>query len=129
MANGLVFVILAFAIGVIHSANAQVPAVFILGDSTADVGTNNYLPASTFKANFPHNGVDFPFGRATGRFSNGLNTADFLAKYYGFKRSPPPFLSLNGTSAIKRPKFRGINFSSAGSGLLDMTGQATVKTS
>ncbi|XVF00810.1 hypothetical protein REPUB_Repub04eG0033900 [Reevesia pubescens] len=125
MAKELVFVALLLVIGILKSANAEVPAIFILGDSTSDVGTNNYLPGSTIRANFPHNGVDFPFGRATGRFSNGLITADVLAKLFGFKRSPPAFLSLNGTSAIKRPRFRGINFSSAGSGLLDATGQTT----
>ncbi|GMI70545.1 hypothetical protein like AT5G55050 [Hibiscus trionum] len=123
MAEVLVFVILALVIGVLQSANADVPAIFILGDSTVDVGTNNYLPDSNIKANFPHNGVDFPFGRATGRFSNGLNTADFLAKFFGFKRSPLSFLAFNGTYGIKKPKFRGMNFASAGSGLLDVTGQ------
>lgn len=78
MAKGLAFVALSLIIGVLQSANAEVPAIFILGDSTVDVGTNNYLPDSNIMANFPHNGVDFPFQRATGRFSNGLNTADFL---------------------------------------------------
>ncbi|XVF45611.1 hypothetical protein PTKIN_Ptkin02bG0220500 [Pterospermum kingtungense] len=126
MAKSLVFVVLTLVIGIVQSANAEVPAIFILGDSTADVGTNNYLPGSTIRANFPHNGVDFPFQRATGRFSNGFNTADILAKLIsGFKRSPPSFLSLNGTSAIKKPSFRGINFASAGCGLLDTTGQTT----
>ncbi|EOX97537.1 hypothetical protein QUC31_015641 [Theobroma cacao] len=128
MAKGLeVFVALSLVIGVLQSANAEVPAIFILGDSTADVGTNNYLPESGIRADFPHNGVDFPFARATGRFSNGLNTADFLAKQFNFKRSPPSYLSLNATSAIKRRRFRGINFSSAGSGLLDTTGQTPQK--
>ncbi|PON33666.1 SGNH hydrolase-type esterase domain containing protein [Parasponia andersonii] len=41
-------------------AQANVPAIFILGDSTADVGTNNFLPGSNARADFPHNGVDFP---------------------------------------------------------------------
>ena len=78
MAKGLVFVVLSLVIGILQSANAEVPAIFILGDSTSDVGTNNYLPGSNIRANFPHNGIDFPFARATGRFSNGLITADFL---------------------------------------------------
>ncbi|TYI43961.1 hypothetical protein ES332_A01G203900v1 [Gossypium tomentosum] len=127
MAKGLAFVALSLIIGVLQSANAEVPAIFVLGDSTVDVGTNNYLPDSNITANFPHNGVDFPFQRATGRFSNGLNTADFLAKYFGFKRSPVSFLSLNGTLAIKKRKFRGVNFASAGSGLLDITGQTSTQ--
>ncbi|KAA3465489.1 GDSL esterase/lipase [Gossypium australe] len=127
MAKGLAFVALSLIIGVLQSANAVVPAIFILGDSTVDVGTNNYLPDSNITATFPHNGVDFPFQRATGRFSNGLSTADFLAKYFGFKRSPVSFLSLNGTLAIKKRKFRGVNFASAGSGLLDITGQTSTQ--
>ncbi|MBA0760248.1 hypothetical protein Gotri_023007 [Gossypium trilobum] len=127
MAKGLAFVALSLIIGVLQSANAEVPAIFILGDSTVDVGTNNYLPDSNITANFPHNGVDFPFQRATGRFSNGLNTADFLAKFFGFKRSPVSFLSLNGTLAIKKRRFRGVNFASAGSGLLDITGQTSTQ--
>ncbi|ONI13340.1 LOW QUALITY PROTEIN: hypothetical protein PRUPE_4G216400 [Prunus persica] len=46
-------------------------------NSLVDVGNNNYL-----KANFPHNGVDLPNKKATGRFGNGKNAADFLVNYY-----------------------------------------------
>lgn len=56
----------------------SVPGVYIFGDSLVDVGNNNYLSLSLAKADFPHNGVDFPTGKATGRFSNGKNAADFL---------------------------------------------------
>ncbi|XP_062024821.1 GDSL esterase/lipase At5g55050-like [Rosa rugosa] len=99
------------------------PPIFILGDSTADIGTNNFLPGSKARADFPHNGIDFPNSpRPTGRFSNGLNSADFLAQHFGYKRSPRPFLSLSATS-LQKKKFRGINFASGGSGVLDITGQ------
>ncbi|MBA0771750.1 hypothetical protein Gotri_007229 [Gossypium trilobum] len=125
MEKRFVFVVFSLAIGVVQSVNAEVPAIFVLGDSTSDVGTNNYLPQSTIKANFPHHGVDFPFAIPTGRFSNGFNTADYLAKLFGFKKSPPPFFSQNVKFSIKIRKFRGINFSSAGSGLLGSTGQTT----
>lgn len=54
------------------------PAIFIFGDSTADVGTNSFLPTSKTRADFPHNGIDFPSSKPTGRFSNGFNSADFL---------------------------------------------------
>lgn len=81
MEKRFVFVVFSLVIGVVQSVNAEVPAIFVLGDSTSDVGTNNYLPQSTIKANFPHNGIDFPFARATGRFSNGFNTADYLGYY------------------------------------------------
>ncbi|KAJ3706804.1 hypothetical protein LUZ61_010509 [Rhynchospora tenuis] len=102
----------------------RVPAIYVFGDSTADVGNNNYLNGSNVaKANFPHNGIDFPSKRPTGRFSNGYNGIDFLAMHMGFKRSPPPSLSITGKSSIQILRgSRGANFASAGSGILDSTG-------
>ncbi|KAF8405488.1 hypothetical protein HHK36_010395 [Tetracentron sinense] len=123
--------LLSLAMVTLHLADATVPAIFILGDSTADVGTNNYLPESTARADFPFNGIDFPFSRPTGRFSNGFNSADYLGMYnwqgysklMGQRRSPPPFLSLqNKTSRLMKHIVRGVNFASGGSGLLDTTG-------
>lgn len=70
--------VLLFAALLAVEAAANVPAVYIFGDSTADVGNNNYLAGSNAKANFPHNGIDFPNSRPTGRFSNGYNGVDFL---------------------------------------------------
>lgn len=58
----------------------EVPAIYVFGDSLVDVGNNNYLKLSIAKANFPHNGIDFPTKKPTGRFSNGKNAADFLGK-------------------------------------------------
>lgn len=58
--------------------NATLPTIFILGDSTADVGTNSFIKGSQAIANFPHNGVDYPNGIPTGRFSNGFNSADHI---------------------------------------------------
>ncbi|CAI0468970.1 unnamed protein product [Linum tenue] len=103
----------------IGSAEATMPAVFVLGDSTVDVGTNNFLTGSVDRADFPHNGIDFPGSKATGRFSNGHNIADFL----GLEMSPPPFFALgNGTAPLKNSSFKGVNFASGGSGILDTTG-------
>ncbi|XP_057805910.1 GDSL esterase/lipase At5g55050-like [Salvia miltiorrhiza] len=105
----------------LHLADATNKPVFILGDSTADVGTNNYI-ASTLKANFPHNGVDFPKRQATGRFSNGFNSADELAKLFELKMSPPPFLYLLTLgSGFQQHICNGVNFASGGAGLLDIT--------
>jgi hypothetical protein len=59
------------------AAAAPVPAIYVLGDSLADVGNNNHLP-TILRADFPHNGIDFPGRKATGRFSNGKNSVDFL---------------------------------------------------
>ncbi|KAM7470962.1 hypothetical protein LguiA_009145 [Lonicera macranthoides] len=109
----------------VRLTNASPPAIFILGDSTADVGTNSLLADSQARADFPHNGIDFPNSRPTGRFSNGFNSADFLAKLMGFKRSPQPFLFLSSLkSGLRRKMFRGVNFASGGSGLFDITGQS-----
>ena len=58
---------------------ASVPAVYVFGDSLADVGNNNHL-LTVLKADFSHNGMDYPGGVATGRFSNGKNSADFLGE-------------------------------------------------
>ncbi|KAI3446310.1 hypothetical protein Pfo_002975 [Paulownia fortunei] len=116
------FVILVNAVP--HSADETLPTIFILGDSTADVGTNTYLPESVVRADFPHNGIDFPKSRPTGRFSNGFNSADFVAKLFGLKRSPPPFLFLRTLKShhFRKHLLKGVNFASAGAGLLDITG-------
>ncbi|XP_008781349.1 GDSL esterase/lipase At5g55050-like [Phoenix dactylifera] len=114
---------LFFSISASGNAQPKVPAIYVFGDSTADVGNNNYLPGNNAKANFPHYGIDFPHSRPTGRFSNGFNGIDFLAGHMGFRRSPPPYLSLtNKTSHGILKGLRGVNFASAGSGILDSTG-------
>ena len=58
----------------------MVPAMFVFGDSLVDVGNNNYLKLSIAKADFPYYGIDFPNHKANGRFTNGMNAADFLGK-------------------------------------------------
>lgn len=58
----------------------MVPAMFVFGDSIVDVGNNNYLQLSFAKANLPHYGIDFPTKKPTGRFTNGMNPADFLGE-------------------------------------------------
>ncbi|TQE09507.1 hypothetical protein C1H46_004855 [Malus baccata] len=117
-------VAVAVAVAVVSASDPGLQLIFVLGDSTADVGTNNFLPTSMVRADFPHNGIDFPSSKPTGRFSNGLNSADFLAQMLGLKRSPPPFLSLNARS-LRKKRFSGANFASGGSGLLDITGNTS----
>ncbi|KAK3159055.1 hypothetical protein QOZ80_2AG0145090 [Eleusine coracana subsp. coracana] len=104
-----------------------VPAVYVFGDSTVDVGNNQYLPGNS-ALQLPY-GIDFPHSRPTGRFSNGYNVADFVAKLVGFKRSPPAYLSLTPrmSSQIFRG-FRGANYASGGSGILDTTGNSITLT-
>jgi hypothetical protein len=73
------------------AGSSKVPAIYVFGDSTADVGNNNYLPGGGVpRANFPHNGVDFPTSRPTGRFSNGYNGVDFLGKALNSQLQPAP---------------------------------------
>lgn len=129
VASLLLALFFAISSGSTGKAQPQVPAVYVFGDSTADVGNNNYLPGSDAKANFPHYGIDFPHARPTGRFSNGYNGIDFLAGHMGFRRSPPPYLSLaNKTSHQILKGLRGVNFASGGSGVLDSTGTTITMT-
>ncbi|XP_037437216.1 GDSL esterase/lipase At5g37690-like isoform X1 [Triticum dicoccoides] len=124
---GLVMVLSALA-GFRPGKTARaVPAIYVLGDSSLDVGNNNYLPGNSVpRANKPFHGVDFPGPggpRPTGRFSNGYNVADFIAKNLGFERSPPAYLSLKAhRRLIGTALLRGVSYASAGAGILDSTG-------
>ena len=55
-------------------------AFFVFGDSLVDSGNNNYL-ATTARADYPPNGIDYPTRRPTGRFSNGLNLPDIISEF------------------------------------------------
>lgn len=102
-------------------ARAQMaPALFVFGDSLVDVGNNNHLPLSIAKANFPHNGIDFPTHKSTGRFSNGKNAADFLAEKLGLPSSPP-YLSEEHNKSSNF--LTGVSFASGGAGIFDGTDQ------
>lgn len=59
-------------------AQAQpiVPAVISFGDSTIDVGNNNYLPGAAFKADYAPYGQGFVRHQPTGRFSDGKIVTD-----------------------------------------------------
>jgi hypothetical protein len=78
------FMILSFCmflvIGVIVQAEAESKprAFFVFGDSLVDSGNNNYL-VTTARADSPPYGIDYPTGRPTGRFSNGLNIPDLIS--------------------------------------------------
>lgn len=43
-----------------NKADSALLAILILGDSTADIGTNNFLPGSKARANFPYISIDLP---------------------------------------------------------------------
>lgn len=99
------------------AASASVPALYVFGDSLADVGNNNHL-LTLLKADFSHNGMDYPGGKATGRFSNGKNSADFLAENLGLATSPP-YLAISSSSNANYAN--GVNFASGGSGVSNST--------
>ncbi|XP_078448215.1 GDSL esterase/lipase At5g37690-like [Wolffia australiana] len=117
----IIHIKLAFVVAVFFRAimvNAVITALYVFGDSTIDVGNNNFLESNISKANFPPYGVDFPGGTPTGRFSNGFIGIDFFAQKLGFLQSPPTFISIvNDVQA-----YRGVNFASGGSGIFDATG-------
>jgi phospholipase/lecithinase/hemolysin len=96
----------------------------VFGDSTLDVGNNNYLPGEGVpRADKPYYGVDLPgSGKPTGRFSNGYNTADFVAKRLGFDKSPLAYFVLKAhNKLIPSSITRGVSYASAGAGILDST--------
>lgn len=103
-------------------AQPLVPAVFMFGDSSVDVGNNNndYLEA-TFRADYPPYGKDFTNHQATGRFCNGKLPTDFTADTLGFTGYAPPYLSpqASGSNLLI-----GASFASAGSGFYDATADA-----
>lgn len=108
---------IAFFFAVTAAAASPVPAIYVLGDSLADVGNNNHL-VTLLKADFPHNGIDYPGQKATGRFSNGKNSVDFLAENLGLATSPP-YLALSSSS---NPNYaNGVNFASGGAGVSNLT--------
>lgn len=102
----------------------QVPAIYVFGDSTLDVGNNNYLPGKDVpRADKPYYGIDLPgSGKPTGRFSNGYNTADFVAKKLGFDKSPMAYFVLKARNKLIPSAInRGVSYASAGAGILDST--------
>lgn len=127
----------------------QFPAMFVFGDSLVDDGNNNYLN-SFAKANYLPYGIDF-FGGPNGRFCNGKTIIDFLGNcivrlmlflfsicffmwndylYSIFIAGEllglpyiPPYVSTIGND---RSVLWGVNFASAGAGILDESGSHLV---
>ncbi|KAF4353050.1 hypothetical protein G4B88_010039 [Cannabis sativa] len=101
-----------------NSTQQRVPAVFLFGDSTMDVGNNNNLP-TLLKSNFLPYGRDFNH-TPTGRFSNGKLAIDFLVKdQLLFETYQVAYLS--NEAKIGSNILSGANFASAGSGYSDTT--------
>ncbi|XP_016509252.1 GDSL esterase/lipase 6-like [Nicotiana tabacum] len=102
----------------------NVPAIFIFGDSIFDAGNNHYNKNCSAQADFPPYGSNF-FHHPTGRFTNGRTVADFISEFIGIPLQKP-FLEaqlelVNGSR--KEYPSNGMNFASAGSGVLRATNQ------
>lgn len=94
----------------------NVPAIILFGDSTVDVGNNNFLNTIA-KSNFLPYGRDFDTKTPTGRFTDGRMVSDFMASKLGLPMSLP-YLHPNATG---QNLIYGTNFASAASGYLDTT--------
>ncbi|KAJ4829462.1 hypothetical protein Tsubulata_015717 [Turnera subulata] len=108
-----------------HSADATTDrtVLFIFGDSTVDVGTINDPKNVGLKCPY---GIDYPGNISTGRFSNGYNLADELARRMGHDQSPPPFrLNADGTVANLNYSV-GMNFACGAAGIYSSTGEILV---
>ncbi|KAM0011229.1 putative triacylglycerol lipase [Helianthus debilis subsp. tardiflorus] len=127
----LVIYVVVLSILTTSTNGGTIVPIFIFGDSTLDVGTNNHVANCSSRADHPYNGIDYPGSQATGRFSNGLNTADTIVQLLGgYDLSPLPYLSLvEDGSNFTRGIFNGVNFASGGAGLGKLTVQqfATVQ--
>ncbi|EFH51499.1 GDSL-motif lipase/hydrolase family protein, partial [Arabidopsis lyrata subsp. lyrata] len=99
------------------------PAFYVIGDSLVDPGNNNHLP-TMIRANYPPYGSDFEGGKATGRFSNGKTIADYIAIYYKLPLVPA-YLGLSEDR--KDTISTGMNYASAGCGILRLTGKIAGK--
>nr|XP_017227504.1 PREDICTED: GDSL esterase/lipase At5g45670-like [Daucus carota subsp. sativus] len=115
----MIMLIIFFKLQIIPVIRAKppVPCYFIFGDSLVDNGNNNNLQTQA-KVNYPPYGVDFPGGNATGRFSNGENSADILGKLLGFDNYIPPYATARGEEILQ-----GVNYASGGAGIRSESGR------
>ncbi|CAA2985641.1 GDSL esterase/lipase At1g71691-like [Olea europaea var. sylvestris] len=94
-----------------------VPALFVLGDSTVDCGTNNFLGTFARADRLPY-GRDFDTHHPTGRFCNGRIPVDYLALRLGLPFVP----SYLGQTGSIEDMTRGVNYASAGAGIIFSSG-------
>jgi phospholipase/lecithinase/hemolysin len=111
--SALVLPFLVILVTTVYAQDSTLfPAVITFGDSSVDVGNNNYLP-TIFRADYPPYGRDFTNHEATGRFCNGKLATDITAESLGFKKLPAAYLS---PEASGKNLLIGANFASAASG-------------
>ncbi|XP_059642548.1 GDSL esterase/lipase 7-like [Cornus florida] len=90
-----------------------VPALFVIGDSSVDCGTNNFLLTYDRADRLPY-GRDFDTHQPTGRFCNGRTPVDYLAMHLGL-----PFVPsyLSQCCSVEN-MIHGVNYASAGAGII-----------
>ncbi|XP_026391504.1 GDSL esterase/lipase At5g41890-like [Papaver somniferum] len=109
----------------IHAWSCFCYTSFLFGDSLVDAGNNDYL-ITLSKADSPPYGIDFipSKGQPTGRFTNGRTVSDIIVQALGSKSFPPPFLA---PTTRGQAIFKGVNYASGSSGILDKTGSVFVE--
>ncbi|XP_074311488.1 GDSL esterase/lipase At1g71250-like [Silene latifolia] len=98
-------------------SSSPVSGMFAFGDSEIDSGNNNFL-SSIAKSNYWPYGIDFGQG-PTGRFCNGQTVIDML----GNKLKIPTIPAFADPTAVGLKILSGVNYASAGAGILDETGR------
>nr|XP_043620486.1 GDSL esterase/lipase 6-like [Erigeron canadensis] len=103
----------------------HVKSIFVFGDSQFDAGNNKYIKHCGLQANYTPYGMSY-FHTPTGRFTNGRTVADFISQYLGIKFQKPyqevyRKLVHHSHHIRKTMPDNGLNFASAGSGLLPDT--------
>ncbi|MCL7040712.1 hypothetical protein MKW94_025592 [Papaver nudicaule] len=98
--------------------NSETKAIFVFGGSLVDPGNNNRL-MNFAKYNMRPNGIDFPGGIPTGRYTNGKTAIDLVGQALGLKNFIPPY---NDPTTTGEVVLLGVNYASGGSGILDHSG-------
>lgn len=101
----------------VEAQGKKPPATFVLGDSLVDAGNNNYIFTLASADHKPY-GIDRADKKATGRFCNGKIIPDLISDYLG---TPYP-LPVLAPEAQGANLLHGVNYASAGAGILEDTG-------
>ncbi|XP_059662201.1 GDSL esterase/lipase At5g08460-like [Cornus florida] len=101
----------------IRTSALLVPALFVIGDSSVDCGTNNFLGTFARADRLPY-GRDFDTHQPTGRFCNGRIPVDYLALHLGLPFVP----SYLGQTGTVEDMIHGVNYASAGAGIILSSG-------
>ncbi|XP_028065880.1 GDSL esterase/lipase 6-like [Camellia sinensis] len=106
----------------------NIRAIFTFGDSIFDAGNNHFNKNCTAQADFPPYGSSF-FRHPTGRFTNGRTVVDFISQFVGIELQKP-YLELQSevvNGSMKEYPSNGINFASAGNGVLRGTNHYLIR--